>query len=114
MSYELHIERECGISIDSWKRAVASIPGVRLDRDPWTTENPATGESITIQGRDGDAAVVIAGKWVKVFGFHAGTVSFNARTVAFDDPDDSVAQAVTALARALEAKIVGDEGEEYG
>lgn len=113
MGYEFHIKRDFAFSLDEWKRAAASIPGLRLDDSPVTAINPMTGARITVGGRDGDVALILEKTWVKVFRFSGGQVSFNARATDINDPNDVIASAAFALAHLLSAKIVGDDGEEY-
>jgi hypothetical protein len=114
MGYALHIERTGGFALEEWKRAVASVSGVRLDDSPSTATNPKTGEVVMLYAQDGDVAVMLAGKWVKVFQFFKNRVSFNARSAVLDNPNDLVARAAFSLAHILSAKVVGDGGQEYG
>lgn len=121
MGYDLHITRAVDgieseskpISLEEWKRAVAVVPGIRLDDRPVTVTNPKTGERITVSGRDGDVAVLLNGAWVKVFHYGEGQIRFKAGPVDLDDPEDEVAATVFSLVQILSAKIVGDEGEVY-
>lgn len=122
MGYDLHITRasdwieseSAPISLDEWKRAVASVPGIRLDDSPVTITNPKTGELISVAGRDGDVAAFLDEAWVKVFHYREARITFKAGPVNFDDAEDKVAAAAISLARILSANIVGDEGEHYG
>jgi hypothetical protein len=106
MSYDFQIRRDEGISIEEWKRAVSSIPGLRLDDSPMTPRNPLTGETATIYGRDGDVAVLLDSEWVKVFHYFEGRVRFKG---GLDDRDNPVATAALTLARILSARISGEE-----
>ena len=87
----MHIRREGAIPIDEWKQAASSVPGVRLDDAPMTVTNPKTGTTVTVPGSDGDAAVLLRGKWVKVFHYFEGGISFKSGPVAIDDPNASSA-----------------------
>jgi hypothetical protein len=111
MAHELHIKRAGGIPLDKWKRAVGGVPGVRLDVGSVTVTNPGTGERVTVDGCDGDAAVLFEGEWIKVFRFSGGRVSF--KSVDLGDPANAVARAASALAEILSANIIGDDGERY-
>ena len=121
MGYNLHITRasdwieseSAPIAIDEWKRAVASVPGIRLDDSALVVTNPKTGEKISLAVRDGDVAVFLDGEWFKVFHYREGRITFKPGPVNFDDPKDPVAAAAIGLARILGANIVGDEGEIY-
>ena len=101
MGYDLHIKRDGGISLEEWKRSLATIAYIRLEETPITVTNPRTGERITISGHDGDVAVMLDGEWVKVFGFFEGRIGFRARSVDLKDSTDKVAFAAFSLARIL-------------
>lgn len=103
--------RDGGIPIEEWTRAVASVPNVRLDDSPMTATNPMTGETVTVDGRDGDAAVLLDGEWVKVFHFFEGRVRFEAGEL--DDPNDPIARAAFSLARILSVRVIGADGNEH-
>jgi hypothetical protein len=113
MGYDLHIKRASAIPLDEWKRAVASVPGVRLDDSPATVTNPATGVRVAVDGNDGDVAVLVSDEWVKVFRYFRGGVRFKAAPGALTDPNDPVARAALSLSRILDAKVVGDDGAVY-
>ncbi len=124
MSYELHIERgrdpvtprAAPIASAEWLSADACIEGLRIAIGPARATNPSTGAVITIAGSGADVEVFFPGtkSWVRVFRFTTrGTVAFTF-TGAFDEPGDPVSRAARALAAALQASIVGDDGELYG
>jgi len=114
MGYELQIRRDSGIPIGEWKQAVSSIPGIRLDDAPTSITNPKTGQTVSIGGSDGDVAVLMDGEWKRVFHYFEGAISFKSGPVSLQDSDDPVARAAFALAKKLSAKLVGDNGEQYG
>lgn len=111
MTYGLHIERETPIELDEWEAVVAASPELRLDEQPHTVSNPATGQQITIRGQVGAAAMVIEGQWVKVFNWRRGKVSFNAPLIT-SSLDPVLAEALK-IAGLLSAVVRGDEGETY-
>jgi hypothetical protein len=113
VGYEIHIDRDPPISLDEWKKGVASFPNLRLNSSPTVATNPNTGETITMNERDGCVAILIGDEWRKVFRFFDGCVNFYARVVDLKNLDDPTAKAAFELAHILEAKVVGDEGEEY-
>ncbi len=123
MAYELHIEREeQDISLDEWLEALQSVPNVREKVGDTVAVNPRTGEEIRIGPNDGDAeALIVRGgffgigrreEWITAFRFFEGKASFKA-TSDLDSPKSSLRIAAAQLAAALNATIVGDEGEEY-
>lgn len=116
MGYDFHIRRRRGelISEDDWRRAVEETRGVRLvQSDVIETKNPRTGERISVKGSLLDAEVWDADEeeWLRVFSFSEGEVDFRGVPWYAHEP---VARAARKLSKALEAKVVGDEGEIYG
>jgi hypothetical protein len=125
MGYALHIGRadEGAISEQDWRAAVAAVPALRFcDGTPLTTTNPRTGEKIAIGRRPTDVELRFpddapdadrAGRWIPVFWYSVGgRVTFKPPG-DMDDPSDPVRAAASSLARALDAVIRGDDGEEY-
>ena len=124
MSYDLHIERPrdpvthrpAPIASAEWLSAVAGIEGLRIAHGPAKATNPSTGAVIAIAGSGADVEVLFPAtqSWARVFRFTTrGTVAFRL-TGAFDEPGDPVSKAARALATALHASVVGDDGEFYG
>ncbi len=120
MAYELHFVRmvdgtETPIPVDDWNAAAEGIEGVRLSElTEVTALNPTTG-AVVASDVGGDAIEVYFADqhaWVPVFHFHNGRGSFNLR---FEPGDTShpVWRAAVALARRLDATLMGDEGEHY-
>ena len=113
MAYCLHIESEDDeIDIDEWISAVSDTPGARIDTDAATVSNPTTGEEITIAAGSGDVSVLIDSEWIKCLFFADGRATFNA-VAGIEKPSNAVHVAVSKIAGAIGAKIVGDEGELY-
>jgi hypothetical protein len=112
MAYEIHIERPEPLTLAEWKAAVKQQKGLRLDSAGASATNPKTGETISIGGTDGDVAMRIDGKWIVVFHWRKDSVAFRAPS-DFASPDSEIRQIALRLAKSLNAKLVGDEGEEY-
>lgn len=112
MGYALYLESSDGFSAEDWRNAVSAVNDVKLDDSPVVVTNPATGASIRVPGRPNDVAVLVGAEWKKVFSFTGQPASFNA-TGSVEDPAHPVRRAAAALARQLDAAIVGAEGELY-
>ncbi len=122
MAYEIHIERvndegkSVGepITLFEWKLAVENQENVRLSSEDAVGKNPATGEVIRIPNSDGDAEVFFPDEssWHRVYHWRKGRISFRGLP-SFENPNDRIRQTTRLLAKFLEAKIVGDEGEFY-
>lgn len=123
MAYELHIERhERKISLEEWLSVLQTVAGVRQRTDDTVAINPKTGEEIRIDRNDGDAEVLFTSggflglgrreEWCTVFYFFNGKASFKA-VRDIESSKNPVRRAAAQLAAALNAKIVGDEGEQY-
>jgi len=114
MAYALHIKRDGGITLEEWSAAVESVEGVRLTSEDTVITNPSTGERIHIGGREGDAEFFFPAdsKWRKVMLWSRDSVTFNAPR-DWEEPGCTVRSVAFALARALKARVTGDEGEEY-
>jgi hypothetical protein len=124
MAYCLHIERdEQQISLEEWVTAVSSTEGARLQRNDTVAVNPVTDERIVLRHREGDVEIEhpeqaqrkecgTMSNWISAIGFYNGRGTFRAGP-AVDDPDCPVRRVARDIARALDARIVGDEGELY-
>lgn len=121
MGYGLHIERRTSdgtklpITLDEWLEAVEATPGIRLADGPLQLRNPQTSEIITVENAGGDVDVYLEGEntWVRVFFWTPiGRASFRA-TKETEHPDSEIRRAARALAKKLDADIVGDEDETY-
>ena len=123
MAYGLHIKRhEREISLEEWLSALESVAGVRQKTEDTVAINPKTGEEIRIGRNDGDAEVLFTTsgflgfgrreEWCPACQFFNGRASFKA-TRDSESPKSPVRRAAAQLAAALDAKIVGDEGELY-
>jgi hypothetical protein len=113
MSFELRIERSGGIQMEEWKTALSLIPGVRLDSNDTHATNPTTGELVTVPGHDGDAAVLVDRKWIKVFRYDNYAIRFRLGPALLDKAKIlPVLQAAFAAARLLDATILDEDGNE--
>lgn len=106
------LERRARISLDELLAAVDGIDGLRhTEHEAMTGVNPRTGERIIMKLGPGAFEVFIDGKWTYGFGWHKGTLTWRAwHDIGADDPMGCL---MSQLARALNARIFGDEGEEY-
>jgi hypothetical protein len=124
MAYSLHIERpDSSISLDEWLTAASAIDSLRPRATGYTAVNPGTGERIEIGQSTGDLEIALpqsplarvlgkAKKWEPAFFFSQGRASFPPPD-NIDSATDPVRMAAATLAKALNASIIGDEGEEY-
>jgi len=113
MAYELHIERNPPITADEWLNVTETTDGVKIDESYDVAINPITGKEIRILSLPETAAVWFSDseEWIKVFRFRRGRISFKAHV--WDNPKLPVRETAFALARKLNAEIIGDEGEKY-
>lgn len=124
MSYEVHIEKYSENDIDEgelipikmeeWKDSISKVQSVRLSVEPVLiiTEK---GETISIPKKDGDVQIYFPEKsaWIHIFRWSdRGRVSFNH---PLENPglDHPVWRTAFSLAEILEAKLIGDNGEEF-
>jgi hypothetical protein len=112
MAYELSLEREPALTIEEWRRAVEANPLLSYGPIDASSTNPRTGESIVVRGAEGDAAIELDGRWVNVFRWRKGRVTFNARDI--ENPNDLISKVALSLAGDLGAIVRGEEGETYG
>ncbi len=122
MAYTLHIERQRPISAQDIRDAVGIIPNLRMNTGDSTGINPDTGEEIRIPIGEGGVSVLfktggflgfgVKESWHHVFYLSQGSIKFNA-SQDLEDPNNPARIAASELAVALEARIRGDEGEQY-
>jgi hypothetical protein len=121
MAYAIHIKRRGAdeqlspITLSEWRAAVSHVDGVRIaDGDNHIT-NPKTGERITLRNAGGDAEVLFPddGAWRRAFRWSPqGSISFRAPR-DFLAPTCFIRRLAAELARELDARLIGDEGEIY-
>jgi hypothetical protein len=120
VGYSIRITREPWLTFDEWKRAIRGRSDVRLQDAPASARNPTTGVVISIGHRDGDAEVLIDGNWTPCFWWRDGdpaddspsSALFNAPS-DFDAPGSRVRSIARELAKSLNARLVGEDGEEH-
>jgi len=120
MGYNIHIRRhntgvpDSPIALSDWRVAVECTDGVRMAEEDYQIANPKTGELIRIRNRGGDAEILFPdeGAWRRVFWWFEGRISFGAPR-DFELPTCFIRRAATDLARALGARLIGDDGEIY-
>jgi hypothetical protein len=115
VAYSLHIERNNDpISLGEWRATVERIGGLRMSARDAELTNPRTRERITIPNRDGDVEVLLSsGEWIRAFSLSkSGSVTFRADLLSGPN-ERELARIVFAAARDLNARIIGDDGEEY-
>jgi hypothetical protein len=117
MAYEIHISRRtpgADIALAEWIEAVTQADHARLAEGDYLVTLPETGQVFRFPNTGGDTEVFfsIDGVWRRVFRWHAGRVSFVCPK-DFDDEASHMRSVARALADALQANIVGDEGELY-
>ena len=121
MGYSIHIERCASgahhrpIELSEWRSVVERTDGVRMAQGDWQIANPKTGEVIRIGDAGGDADVYFPSDaaWRRIFMWSPeGSIEFRAPG-DFLMPDSPMRRLATALARDLDANLVGDEGEIY-
>jgi len=111
--YFIHIERETPISLDEWQAVVSEEELVRISDKDVVGINPITKEEIKISMPEGSAEVYFldSKEWLSVFTF-GRTIYFNA-PIEWEQKDTYIRLLVFRLAKKLNAKVIGDEGEEY-
>lgn len=114
MAYSLYIEKDCPITIDEWLKVVETVSDLRIDDSDTIGINPATGEKIRISNPVKKNAALWFPKleeWIKVFFFLKGRILIKPND--WDNSDSPLRDKSFELARKLNAKIVGDNGEIY-
>jgi hypothetical protein len=121
LAYSIHIERRDATGVcepitkSEWLAAVGANRSLRIRTEDFVARNPQTGEPISIKttGLDAEFFREKDEDWIPAFFWSsAGTISFDA-TDDFDDPDAPLRSVAGALARSLNASLIGDEGEIY-
>jgi hypothetical protein len=110
MGYDLHITRaklwfnseDDPITLDEWKAYVAGDPEMTLEGE--------------IEGRSSDSRIAYKNSglavWTKDFG-RVGWFDHRKGKISVKNPDREVALKMLDVAKALNAGLVGDEGEDY-
>ena len=113
-SFDADDNRTNPISLEDWEQVVAATSGVRLTSADVVITNPHTGEIITIPCKAGDAEVYFVdnSEWIRVYSWLDGAISFRP-SEGFEEVNDPLRDLTRILASALQARIIGDEGEFY-
>lgn len=121
MAYEIHITRNVDwdengqvITLAEWADVVNRLDGVRLAVGDYLITVPDTGQVLKFPNNGGDTEALFPDDtgWRRAFRWHGGRVSFVAPK-DFDNTSTHMRLVARALAEALQASIVGDEGELY-
>jgi hypothetical protein len=114
MSYTIQIKRAEPISLAEWSEVVRSRTDLRFREEDHVARNPQTGAVITIARAEGEADLHVGDAWLPCFRWRGrqGTIAFNAPG-DFDEPESPVRRVALELAKQLNARLVGEEGEEY-
>lgn len=121
MAYEIHITRNvdwdedgAAITLAEWTEVVNEVEGVRLADGHYLITVPDTGQVLRFPNNGGDTEVCFPGDvgWRRVFRWHGGHVSFVAPK-DFDNASTHLRLIARALAQALQASVIGDEGEPF-
>lgn len=117
MGYEVHISRKTewfddegpSISLSEWVAYIATDPDMRLDG----YAEAAVGGGGVLRVEDEGLAV-----WTRYsrHGVNGGMAWFypGAGGIVVKNPDVEILKKMSEIAQALAARVVGDEGEEYG
>jgi hypothetical protein len=111
MAYELSIERDQPLTIDEWRAAVEAHPLLRFGSSDSAASNPKTSEVIVVRGAECDASIELDGRWISLFRWRKGRVTFSAR--AIESTGDPISKVAFELAKKLGAVVRGEEGETY-
>ena len=113
VSYTIYIEREPPITLAEWIDLARARAYLRLREEDHSLQNPRTGEVITIGRIEGETELRVGDTWVPCFRWRrSGTIAFDAPR-DFDESASPVRRVALELARSLNARLVGQEGEEY-
>ncbi|BDU21695.1 hypothetical protein [Dyella sp. GSA-30] len=117
MGYEIHITRKKewldndgpNISLEDWKAYLSSDPDMRLDG--YAEATSGNGDVLRVEHEG--LAVWIAYSGHGVNGNMAWLYPGSAGIIA-KNPDEEIRQKMFEIAQALGARVLGDDGEEYG
>ncbi|MFP3848971.1 hypothetical protein [Pseudomonas sp. W5-01] len=104
MAYEIHIVRSSGIALQEWQLLCASDPSLKLVNE-LAGRNTFTGETIVSCGKNTAA-------WTHPLTQQQYLFDYRRRMISFVYSDAAISKA-KEIARALGAKVEGDEGEAY-
>jgi hypothetical protein len=98
---------EAKISIEDWMDYVEKNPSLRMRMEPDSAFNPVTGEEIKITRPATAAEILVDGNWSNFLWWRNGEL-FTKYHSDFDNPVNSIRQAIVAIARHFSSKIMTD------
>jgi hypothetical protein len=103
------------ITLAEWREVVSRTTHVRLAEGDYSVTLPDTGQIFTLRNNGGDTDLYFpqADTWRRVFRWDEENVSFVATEEFVNDPACQLRIIARQLAEALQASVVGDEGEPY-
>lgn len=121
MAYMIHITRNAqgeddgaAITLAEWVAAVERIAHVRLAQGDYSVTLPETGQVFTLRNNGGDAELFFAGEgWRRVFRWDEESIDFVGTEAFASDAACHLRSVARQLAEALQASVIGDEGEAY-
>ncbi len=122
MAYMIRITRNAQgdedgpiITLAEWIDTVNSIAHVRLADGDYSVTLPETGQTFTLRNNGGDAELFFpqANTWRRVFRWDEEDVSFVGTDEFANDAACQLRSIARQLAEALQASIIGDDGEPY-
>lgn len=116
MAYMIRIARDAGaITLAEWIAAVVALEHTRLAEGDYSVTLPETGQVFTLRNNGGDAELFHpqANAWRRVFRWDEAEVSFVGADEFRTDAACHLRAIARQLAEALQASVIGDEGETY-
>jgi hypothetical protein len=114
MSDMIKIKRKERIYLEEWILTVNSLDNIRLCKEKFHVGKDADGKAFRTPVEEGDTEIYVEDqdKWINVFHYRDEEYC-----IAFDLPQGATETKIWAvaadIARALEARMVGDDGESY-
>ncbi len=99
------------ISVDEWKQFVSSRDDVRLRTEPYVAVNPLTSQRISIPLGEADSEILVSGEWLPFLRYKRGKLITEYQE-EFDDPSNEIRIMIAYAARAFQAVIGTDLGDE--
>jgi hypothetical protein len=99
------------IAFDEWINLVESDPSLRMRTAPYVAVNPATGDRIAMRAGEADSELEVRREWVPFLSYHEGKLTIRFADELLD-PENPIRNKIGDVARALDALITHDAGEE--
>jgi hypothetical protein len=100
MGYDVHIVAEDEIPLETWQAFVERDPDLRLDGFAEATS-------------PGGDVIRIESPGLAVWTAHEAVFDWRGGRIVVTNPDETIVAKMRAIARALDARVQGDEGEFY-